>query len=92
MFKKIVINGAYGGFVLPTEYAIAHGISVYAEDTDIRTDADLIAIVEADTYNGDLIVVTLPDGYTDFEISEYDGLEDIIVVVNGKIVHPCNED
>ena len=86
--KKIVVNDSCFGFKLPEEYAKARGIHIRTDDIAIRTDSDLIAIVEADTYKGDLITVELPDNYTDVDIIKYDGTEDIVAVVNGKLVYP----
>ena len=37
--------------------------------------------------NPSLKVYVIPDDATDWEINEYDGMESLILVINGKIVH-----
>ena len=54
--------------------------------TDDRTNSELIQFVEDwPTLCGDLKVVIIPDSATDWEINEYDGLESVIYVEDGKI-------
>jgi hypothetical protein len=36
---------------------------------------------------GDLVVVEIPDNATDWNIEEYDGLETVIYVLNGRICY-----
>lgn len=88
---KVVVNRCFGGF----------GISEEAKkilDTDFnwlieRTDEQLIALIEekgsefCSGYCAELEVVEIPENATDWEISEYDGFEEIIYVVDGKIKH-----
>lgn len=88
---KIVINRCFGGFSLSDSCAQALGCSRYP-DEDIRTDARLIAMVEQDSASASgscarLAVVEIPDTATDWELTEYDGAEGIIAVVDGKIRH-----
>lgn len=86
---KIVINGTYGGFGV-TDTLLAH---LGAEDSwDIdRTNPDLIWAVEhldAHEVNGnfaDLRIAEIPDESTDWIIEEYDGLEKVMYVLDGKI-------
>ena len=49
----------------------------------------MVAVVE-NNHIGDLVVVEIPDGATDWDIYEYDGLETIIYVLNGKIYYAEN--
>lgn len=85
---KIVVNKCYGGFGL-SDWAMEQlGINVYY-DID-RTDSRLIELVEnfpekVDNFYSNLIVVSIPDTSTDWEIDEYDGLETVIYVLDGKI-------
>lgn len=86
---KIVINKCYGGFGVSEE-----GLKMLnlKNDWDVdRTDERLIELVESGVdVNGfcaKLEVVEIPDEATDWEISEYDGYEEIIYVVNGKLYH-----
>lgn len=63
------------------------------DPNDYRTDKDLIAIVTEDgkaanTRFSKLVIVDIPDGY-DYEISEYDGIEQVYVgkdlqIINGE--------
>lgn len=90
---KIVINADFGGFEISEECEQLLGLEPYEYDEeDLRTDARLIALVEkdADWTSGEcatLKVVEIPDEVTDWEISEYDGSESIIAVINGKLRH-----
>lgn len=85
---KIVVNKCYGGFGL-SDWAMEQlGINVYY-DID-RTDSRLVELVEnfpekVDNFYSNLIVVSIPDTSTDWEIDEYDGLETVIYVIDGKI-------
>lgn len=86
---KIVLNNIYGGI---SEYAASH-----------RTDKGLIQEIEEGKYRchsfcgsiplEHLIVVELPNDITDFIVTDYDGLERIYYVLNGKIycIHSENE-
>lgn len=85
---KLVVNKCYGGFGL-SDWAMEQlGINVYY-DID-RTDSRLVELVEnfpkkVDNFYSNLIVVSIPDTSTDWEIDEYDGLETVIYVIDGKI-------
>lgn len=83
---KMVINGSWGGFKLPEDYAAAKTDGwVYGYADEVRCDPDLINIVESKGYVGDLEVVEFPDEATDYMIDEYDGMESLYYVMNGKI-------
>lgn len=96
---KVVYNVDFGGFSLSpdaVEYIRSKdskAIKEYDDDgRDIeRTNPYLIEYIErfgAESANGrhaDLKVVNLPDNCTDYRIDEYDGLETIYYVVDGKI-------
>lgn len=86
---KIVINEAYGGFAVPTEVREILGCDWYPLDDDairVRTSKELIDWVKVNP-DSPLSIVDLPDEITDFEIDEYDGWENIIAVLDGKIKH-----
>lgn len=88
--KKVVINYCYGGFNLSAQALNALGIDKHHQYSVARDDARLVAMVEADakTTAGDyckLAVVEIPDNTSDWMINEYDGAEEIIFVVEGKL-------
>ena len=84
---KIVLNKDYGGFHLPREYAEATDTNFYDDSFEVRTDPDLIEYITAHPHETDLKVVEISDEATDYDILEYDGLESISYVVNGKIYY-----
>jgi hypothetical protein len=80
---KIVLNKDYGGF----GYGVAKKYDDIINHCE-RTDAELIEFVETHPDEcGDLKVVEISDEATDWEIDEYDGLESVTYVVDGKIYH-----
>lgn len=86
---KIVVNKCFGGFALSDSAVKALGLKGRYDNVD-RTNPDLIALVEADSEKASgfcsrLQVVTLPDNTTDWMIDEYDGAEQVLFVVDGKI-------
>lgn len=88
---KIVINGCFGGFSLSEAAMEACGTN-WSHDEDQRTNPILIEMVEhnAEAASGrcaKLEVVEIPDSATDWELDEYDGVENITYVVDGKIHH-----
>ena len=87
---KVVLNTCYGGFSLPKEFCDKYGFSQYSSIE--RTDPRLVAFVEEHAeqcqhFNyANLTVVEVPEEATDWQINEYDGMESIIAVIDGKIV------
>lgn len=86
----IVLNKCFGGFHIPEAFAIAHGIGEY-DDID-RSDPELIEFVRS--HGNDfkercarLKAVDIPDDCTDWEMDEYDGVESITYVVDGRLYH-----
>ena len=93
---KIIINKDFGGCVINSVAAKAAGLGdteIHNPDMEIRTSPALIDLIGqwgADAVGGRfsaLEVIDLPDNLTDYEISEYDGFESVIYVVDGKIHH-----
>lgn len=85
---KIVVNREFGGFSLPETFCKEYGFSAY-DDID-RTDARLVRFIEnnggeVEVFCGTLEVAEIPDKSTDWELNDYDGMESIIYVVDGKI-------
>jgi len=96
MSKKILINSSYGGF-MPAgpllEYIKSLGIDIYVDKIP-RDNEDFIKIVEeygsnicSDSEYSSIKIVELPDNITDWEINDYDGCEEVIYVLDGKIYH-----
>lgn len=86
---EIVINTCYGGFSVSEEAAKFFNLDSVYSDID-RQDPALIEKVKENPkwVSGsfaDLKVVDIPDEATDWVIDEYDGLERIVYVFNGKI-------
>lgn len=94
---KIVVNKCYGGFHLSEK---AENMLAKMTDIDVydfwakkyRNHPALIAVIEElskKSYDevSDLTIVEIPDTTTDWELSEYDGFEEVIYVLNGKIHH-----
>lgn len=86
---KIVINECYGGFGLSEEVAKELGYKKCDDSVTVRTDPRLIKKIEEKANVSDefsaLTVVTIPDNTTDWMIHDYDGMESIWYVVDGKI-------
>ena len=90
---KIVLNKCYGGFGLSpaarrmyekTEHRKSHNMEEY------RTDPALVEIVETlgSMANDDfskLKIFDMPESTTDYMIYDYDGLEILFYVVDGKL-------
>lgn len=93
---KVVINGCFGGFSVSREIYEMMGLEWdgfgYAFDND-RTNKELIKCIEkigterSSNRSAELEIVNIPDNATDWEISDYDGAEEVIAVVDGKLVH-----
>ena len=85
---KFVINACFGGFGIKKSIAKKYGFDRYDES---RTNQKLIELIESGVDCDDdcsrLMVVTIPDNATDYELDDYDGSESIIYVVDGKIHH-----
>lgn len=80
---KIVVNGDFGGYGFGVSNEFRELVDNYVND---RANSNLINFVE--NYPdacGDLTIVEIPDNATDFDIMDYDGMETLIYVVDGKI-------
>ena len=83
---KIVINANFGGYGCDVSEQYVDLVDRYEGD---RTNPELVSFVENHPDDcGDLAVMTIPDNATDWDIQDYDGNEDLIYVVDGKI-HYC---
>lgn len=85
---KMVINRCYGGFDVADWVREELGIGEY--DDIPRSDERLVKLVEADSEKAsggysELKVVEIPDEATDWDLTEYDGAEGVIYVLDGKL-------
>lgn len=90
MNRRIVLNRCYGGFSLSDWAVKMLGLSSPYDDI-ARDNKTLVAMVElypTETAGrcAQLEVVKIPVRATDWQIFEYDGMETLVVVVDGKIV------
>ena len=88
---KFVLNKCFGGASL-SDWAVKqlNLNSSYEADFDSPEVIDLIERYGSKKVSGScalLKVVEIPDTATDWECNDYDGLESITYVVNGKIYH-----
>lgn len=87
---KIVLNKRFGSFGLCNVAEDILGVNSYDVE---RTDKRLIELIEekgADLVQGSmskLKIVEVPDEATDWELNDYDGIETITYVVDGKLHH-----
>lgn len=90
-----VLNKRYGGFGL-SKFAVEklglEGKYDFNCNDPLMVDAlaSLIAEFGSEKCSGDsakLKVVEIPDNCTDWEVNDYDGVETITYVVDGKLYH-----
>lgn len=93
---KIAVNNYYGRWTLPIRMIEELGYDPRTENHYIledhikRNDPKLVKLIMGDIiHNEESIygIVEIPDDATDWEISEYDGWEEVIYVLDGKIHH-----
>ena len=82
-----VINKAWGGFYLPDEICEILGCGNYDDRDEFRASPILVDWVFHHMEETNLRIVDIPDTATDWICEEYDGLESVICVINGKLVH-----
>jgi len=86
---KIVINKCFGGFSVNDNIVKMLNLESRYDLEDDRTNTKLIELIESgENVNGefsDLAVVEIPDDATDYMINEYDGYENVLYVLDGKI-------
>ncbi len=89
---QFVLNKCYGGFCLSDAATAMLPSGTDYSEYNHRSDAELVEVVEAlgpgaSGRNAELSIVEIPDGTTDYEISEDNGFETLTYVVRGKIRH-----
>lgn len=90
-----ILNKCYGGWGLSGFACEKLGLTDeydYNREDELMVDAlaSLIAEFGSQKCSGSfakLAVVSIPDNVTDWEIDEYDGIESITYVVDGKLYH-----
>lgn len=86
---KIVINKCFGGFSVNDNIVKMLNLESRYDLEDDRTNAKLIELIESgvnvNNDYSDLVVVEIPDDATDYMINEYDGYENVLYVLDGKI-------
>ena len=84
---KFIINACYGGFGINEKWEAENCEKNCSGDC--RECAKLIRAIEGkENVNDDfskLAVVEFPDEATDYELLEYDGIESLLYVLDGKI-------
>lgn len=90
-----VLNKCYGHFGLSTFATKSLGLASdydFNRNDSLMVDALASLICEfgskrcSDNY-AQLKVVEIPDNFTDYEIKEYDGIEIVTYVIDGKLYH-----
>ena len=86
---KVVLNRMFGGFSLSHKFCDAYPqFNWYGEDQD---NQELIKCIEefginnAQGINAEFEIFELPNEATDYYIDEYDGYNQLIYVVDGKL-------
>ena len=89
---KVVINTSWGGFKIPEEVAEKLGCDRWGYLSNYeaisRSDERLVEALSnyPNITETALDIVEIPDNATDWRIEEYDGMENVIAVIDGKIV------
>lgn len=82
---KIAVNRDWGYAEIPEELKCElEERGVYGNS--VRTDPELIAWVESHEEETGLCVFSVPDETSDWSLFDYDGMETLIYVVEGKIL------
>lgn len=84
---KVVLNRNWGGFTLGTQFVNYYNLEdEWDFDKLSRHDPSLVDWVEKHPEdNPNLRVIEVPNDVTDWQIHNYDGIESVIAVIDGKI-------
>ena len=88
---KFVLNKCYGGWSLSNFAMETLGVSDRYTDLSPEQIDNLAELIEkhgSEACSGPfakLTVVEIPDTFTDYKISDYDGIEMLTFVIDGKI-------
>lgn len=89
---RILTNQCWGGFGVSTE--AARMLPPHFDWSNARTDETLISLLEemgskfVSGRGAKLSITEIPDNATDWMIDDYDGMERVIYVLDGKL-HPA---
>ena len=91
---KMILNKCYGGLRYPFE-ALEKFPEADDDRDEYRTNPEIIEMLETENYDKEVfnkiyyysrpVVVEIPDEATDYRMIEYDGIEEIIYVLDGKL-------
>lgn len=90
---KFVLNKCWGGFSVSDFVVERLGLEDHYPEMNNELTEQLVQLIEeygSEKCSGSsakLRVVEIPDTYTDIEWDEFDGIERITYVVDGKIYH-----
>ena len=88
---KFVVNTCFGGFGLSKEAQAYLDCTEYSYSAEcLRNDENLIKCVEelkgkASGHFAELHIMYVPDDATDWMITNYDGVEEVLYVLDGKM-------
>lgn len=88
-----ILNKCYGGFSISDFACAALGVDDAYADLSAEQIGQLVELIKeygsekCSGKHAKLVVVEIPDNYTDIEWDDYDGVERITYVVDGKIYH-----
>lgn len=86
---KLIINSCFGCFAVNVNILKKYGIQTSNEE-DLRTNKKLIELIESGVYcntnYSKLRIVDIPSEATDYYIENYDGVETVLYVLDGKII------
>ncbi len=88
-----ILNKCYGGWSISKEVKEMLNLDTVYPTMSKKLETDLTALINkygskfCSGKHAKLKVVEIPDNCTDYEINDYDGIETITYVVDGKIYH-----
>lgn len=86
---KVVLNRCYGGFSLSKEFCEAYPqfncYNDYQDNQELIKCIEEFGINNAQGINAEFEIFELPSETTDYYIDEYDGYDQLIYVVDGKL-------
>lgn len=87
---KFVIHSSWGTYHIPrivierfddNKISYSNG---WDDSFEIRTNSIFVDYVEK-SRDSEYRIITVPDNYTDYKVVDYDGMETLIYIIDGKI-------